>query len=718
MSTSLTHQNTTTPSNWRDALTRPRAVVDPVQERTYVRFFAAAVIGLVLGGIQGIVQRIPPIADWLYAAGYGGHLITNLAQTHIIMVGAGTLTVTAMMYYMLPRILNRPLYSTALTNLAFFFTVLGVYSFYFVMLIEGVILGGAVTRGIDYDTARNTLGAWYSAPTGIAGALMGVGYWLFVANIYLTMRGPKSWKGPEAFIAKYIFLGTTGLFIGTLQGFYQVLPWSVDFIRRTGLAGEEIDPVAHAHINMVCGMAITLMGMTYYVLPRLLGKPIWNLKLARTSFWFTSIGVIGFWLGLIVLGIVEGNMIIGIMSHSTVTVDQAYAMAVARVGIWHNLIRGGFGAIMGIGFWSYITIIYMTFRSRVRTNPFPQTLVEGDTAVAPPDANSRFIALIFAGSVTAMLIGTMQGVIQILPFAANWLESAGQAGDMITPLAHAQMNIIASIGFGLMGLVYFALPRLAGRPWASQQLIRLSFLLLVFGTLTYYLSLLILGFIESNQVHQLLAANPTMTTIDAFNQARATVGWSHPFWLVFSNCFIALGYIAYATNVVATLGSESLRTAIVDWVLNAAALLDRSLSVNRRQQVSDQSSLRRNVARTFLIELFAGFLGFVGAGWMVSGRAGMGLGLFFTWVSSWLIFVEWVLAAQYTLSFAFIAPMIPLYFGGVVLSACCAALTYSRRGMRKVKKTQHGPKGLARIIESSLQKIEEPQPKPGVEAID
>src|SRR5271165_2087384 len=190
MSTSLTHQSTTPPSNWRDAIGKPRAVVDPARERSYVRFFAAAVIGLVLGGIQGIVQRIPPIADWLYAAGYGGHLITNLAQTHIIMVGAGTLSVTAMMYYMLPRILNRPLYSSALTNLSFFFTVLGVYSFYFVMLIEGVVLGGAVTRGIDYDTARHTLGAWYDAPTGIAGAIMGVGYWLFVANIYLTMRGP------------------------------------------------------------------------------------------------------------------------------------------------------------------------------------------------------------------------------------------------------------------------------------------------------------------------------------------------------------------------------------------------------------------------------------------------------------------------------------------------------------------------------------------------
>jgi cbb3-type cytochrome oxidase subunit 1 len=690
-----------------DVVVKPRAIVDPVAERMYVRFFAAAAIGLVLGGVQGFIQRLPGISDWLYAAGYGGHLITNLAQTHIIMVGAGTLTITATMYYLLPRILNRPLFSPRLTIMSFWLTVIGVYSFYFVMLIEGGILGHAVIEGIPYDTARELLGAWYDAPTGVAGAIMGVGYWTFIANIYLTMRSPKSWKGPESYIAKYIFLGATGLFIGTIQGFYQVLPWSVNFIRATGQAGEEIDPVAHAHINMVCGVAVTLMGMSYYILPRLLGKPIWNLKLARVSFWFTAIGVVGFWLSLIVLGITEGNIMLGIMSRANnITTDVAYQMAIDRVGIWHNLLRAGFGATMGVGFWSYIYIIYKSVTGKRTAEAFPPRLVTGDVAVPKPDADSRFNALFFVAACAAMLIGTIQGVIQILPFASNWLDAAGQAGDMITPLAHAQMNIVASTGFGLMALVYFVLPKITGKPWMSQPLIRASFVLSIAGILMYYVSLLTLGFITSIRVHQLIGGPHPLDVLTAFSEARLALGWVFPFWLTVSNVVLSLGYITYAVNILGTLGPANVRDALADWVLEIAALLDRSMNVRRREMATNRFALRMNALRAFVIEYFAGCLGFLGAGWFTSGRSGFGWTLFFTWFTSWLVYVEWNLSAQaqlYGPDFSFIRPALPLYFGIPLISAACAAVTYLRRGLKRP--------GLAprpgKVIESNALLIED-----------
>ena len=722
MSTSIVRQGASALDRLKQGrlLIKPRTVIDPANERSYVRFYAAAAIGLVLGGIQGVIQRLPGISDWLYAAGYGGHLITNLAQTHVIMVGAGTLTVTATMYYLLPRILNRPIYSSTLTNLSFWLTVIGVYGFYFVMLIEGLVLGGAVTRGVPYDDARRLLGAWYNAPTGIAGGIMGVGYWTFVANIYLTMRRPKSWKGPESYIAKYIFLGTTGLFIGTLQGFYQVLPWSVNFIRATGLAGEEIDPVAHAHINMVCGMAVTLMGMSYYILPRLLRKPIWNLPLAKISFWFTAIGVIGFWLALIFLGITEGNIMIGLMQHANnLTTNQAYTMAVDKVGIWHNLLRAGFGTTMGIGFWSYIYIIFKTVTGKQTAKAFPQELAKGDVAVPAPNADTRFNAYFFVAATVAMLIGTIQGVIQILPFASTWLDAAGQAGDMITPLAHAQMNIVASTGFGLMALVYFALPKLSGKPWASQQLIRVSLVLMVTGILMYYIALLTLGFIESIHVHQLMAlpngcnGNPC-DELTAFNIARAAVGWAHPFWLSFSNVFLAVAYISYAGNVLVTLGPENVRGSMAEWVLQAAYLLDRALSVGKQRQVTTLAALKWRTTRAFLVEFFAGYLGFLGSGWFVSGRPAFGMSLFFVWVSGWIIYVEWILATQsqlYGPDFGFIAPVLPIYFGLPLLSASCAALTYWRRGLRRRPKKATP----AKIVESSALLIED---APAYEVVD
>jgi cbb3-type cytochrome oxidase subunit 1 len=711
MDTTIAQQSTGLPAQSK-RITKPREIVDAAQERMYIRFFIAAAFGLALGGIQGFIQRLPGIQSWIYAAGYGGHLITNLAQTHVEMVGAGTLTVTALMYYILPRILNRPLYSHALSHWSFWLTVIGVYSFYFTMLAEGVVLGNAVVHGVDYDTVRHMLGAWYDVPTGLSGGLMGVGYWLFVANIYLTLRGPRNWKGPEKYIAKYILIGVTGLFIGTVQGFLQVMPAAVDFIRKTGQAGELIDPVAHAHINMVAGMAMTLMGMSFYIVPRWLNKPIWNPKLANISFWFTGIGVLGFWLSNLALGIIEGNIMLGIMSHSNnLDIDTVYDMATAQVGIWHPLLQAGFGIMMGVGFWLYIAVIYRTFAQKMDVKAehvaFPSDIVEGDKPVPPADINTRFMALFFVASATSMLIGTIQGVIQIQPFALNWLDSAGQAGDLITPLAHAQMNIIASIGFGLMGLVYFALPKISGKEWMSHQLTRVTFILMVIGMFSYYFSLLTLGFIESTRVHALLDSHPNMTDLDAFNQVLSQIGWAHPFWLSFSNSFIALAYICHAINVVGTLGPKNMRVALEDWVLQAAGLFDRSLAVNRPQMVRDISKLRWGAARAFLVEVGAGTLGFVGSGWIVSGRLAFGFALMFTWLCGWIVTIEWILATQsqlYGPDFSFVVPLLPLYVSGVLLSAICSGLTYLRRGLKKKPLARTAPK----IIESSAVLIDEP----------
>src|ERR1043166_9580383 len=91
-------------------------------EQGLARFFYAAAAALILSAIQGVVQRLPGISDWLQDADYGGHMITNLAHTHITIVGAGTISLTALIYYVLPRVTGRPPFSKALTNISFWAT--------------------------------------------------------------------------------------------------------------------------------------------------------------------------------------------------------------------------------------------------------------------------------------------------------------------------------------------------------------------------------------------------------------------------------------------------------------------------------------------------------------------------------------------------------------------------------------------------------------------
>ena len=76
---------------------------------------------------------------------------------------------------------------------------------------------------------------------------------------------------------------------------------------------------------------------------------------------------------------------------------------------------------MGVGFWAFIANIYLTLR-------------QGAVPAAPAD---RWLARFVGVSVTALLLGTIQGVIQTITPIHDWLDGAQGTGWMVTPFAHA-----------------------------------------------------------------------------------------------------------------------------------------------------------------------------------------------------------------------------------------------------------------------------------------
>jgi cytochrome c oxidase cbb3-type subunit 1 len=157
-------------------------------------------------------------------------------------------------------------------------------------------------------------------------------------------------------VVRFFVLSVTNLFIGTVQGVVQTFPGVSQWIRSAGPAGHLIDPLAHAHINLVGGVTTGLMGLFYYVLPRLLGRPIYSPMLAATSFWFSAIGVGTFYGSLVILGLIEGNLV-----HAGMT----YSQALEAVGPIHHILIISGAMLMGFGYWTYITNIYLTvFKKR------------------------------------------------------------------------------------------------------------------------------------------------------------------------------------------------------------------------------------------------------------------------------------------------------------------------------------------------------------------
>lgn len=162
-------------------------------------------------------------------------------------------------------------------------------------------------------------------------------------------------------VLRFFLLSVTHLFIGTVLGVVQTFPSIAQWIRESGPAGHLIDPLAHAHINLVGGVTMGMMGLFYYVLPRLIGRPIYSQVLATLSFWFSTLGVAVFFTSLVTLGIIEGNLI-----HQGMT----YGQALEAVGPIHHVMIITGALLMGFGYWTYITNIFLTvFKKRGGNKP-------------------------------------------------------------------------------------------------------------------------------------------------------------------------------------------------------------------------------------------------------------------------------------------------------------------------------------------------------------
>ena len=131
---------------------------------------------LVLGGVHMALKNLPWAAEWLARAGYAGHLVRDLSNTHVMIVGGGTLLATGLCWLVLPRIVARPLASDGLAQSAFWLTVIGLVVFYVSLVGNGIAIGRLVEHGWDYQLAKDHMGKWYKVPTGIGAGVMGLGY--------------------------------------------------------------------------------------------------------------------------------------------------------------------------------------------------------------------------------------------------------------------------------------------------------------------------------------------------------------------------------------------------------------------------------------------------------------------------------------------------------------------------------------------------------------
>jgi len=161
-------------------------------------------------------------------------------------------------------------------------------------------------------------------------------------------------------LVKFLAVSSFFLFIGTVHGVLQVMrpvrAWLDSIGSPYGGPGHLIDPLAHAHINVVGGVVIFLMGASYYLLPKMSGVSLYSQRLVEHTFWWTTFGIAGFYSTLMGFGIMAGRAFL------------EYPNLVDDLHRFYGPTIGAVSTVMGIGFWVYFANIFLTVRKIRRTS--------------------------------------------------------------------------------------------------------------------------------------------------------------------------------------------------------------------------------------------------------------------------------------------------------------------------------------------------------------
>ncbi len=64
---------------------------------------------------------------------------------------------------------------------------------------------------------------------------------------------------------------------------------------------------AHTHINLLGWVEMAIFASVYYIIPRLVRRPIYSLKLVKVHFWIHNVGLVGMVLLFTIAGVLGGN---------------------------------------------------------------------------------------------------------------------------------------------------------------------------------------------------------------------------------------------------------------------------------------------------------------------------------------------------------------------------------------------------------------------------
>jgi cytochrome c oxidase cbb3-type subunit 1 len=155
-----------------------------LRENLALRWLAVGVIFYLFTCVQGIAQSFRTFSSYIH--------FTNwvVGHSHLAFVAAYSFFAFALVTYLLPRMLGRPLAARRVAEWHFWGTFISVTAFMYVLWFIGILQADAWADSIPFlDTVR-ALKPWFFVRL-IAGAMLALSQLLFLYVVIRTVRGPR-----------------------------------------------------------------------------------------------------------------------------------------------------------------------------------------------------------------------------------------------------------------------------------------------------------------------------------------------------------------------------------------------------------------------------------------------------------------------------------------------------------------------------------------------
>jgi cytochrome c oxidase cbb3-type subunit 1 len=221
--------------------------------------YGVANIMINLAPVQGSVQAI---VNWWY-----GHNALGLWFTPLGLATA---------YYMIPKVIGRPVHS-------YYLSIIGFWSLALFYSWNGMhhLIGGPVP-------------SWLQSASIVASVMMVIPVITTAINHHMTMRGHFHMLKYSPTL-RFVVFGAMMYTAASLQGSLMAVRWFNQLTHFTHYT------IGHSHLGLYAFFTMTMFGAMYYIVPRLVGWEWPSAGWIKVHFWCSAIGIV-FMIGVLTLG--------------------------------------------------------------------------------------------------------------------------------------------------------------------------------------------------------------------------------------------------------------------------------------------------------------------------------------------------------------------------------------------------------------------------------